>query len=80
MATVRIKHIRQSGFCASGTRVWFERYNIDYPDFLKHGIDADILEKTGDHFAFVVCKLARDEEAAEQSQLDQQEEVSDGQG
>jgi hypothetical protein len=79
MTTLRIKHIRQAGYCASGTRVWFERHNINYVEFLKNGIDVEILEATGDHFALVASQLARDEEAAGQSKPDQQQqEVSNG--
>lgn len=62
MTTVRIKHIRQAGFCASGTRAWFERYNIDYTDFLKNGIDAERILAVGDHFGNVCVEKARAEE------------------
>lgn len=63
MARMYIRHIRASGFCARGARDWAARHNIDYNDFLKNGIDCDMLEATGDHFAITVCKLAREEEA-----------------
>lgn len=62
MTTVRIKHIRQANYCASGTRAWFERYGLDYTDFLKNGIDAERILAVGDHFGLVVVERARAEE------------------
>lgn len=62
MTTVRIRHIRQAGYCASGTRVWFQRHNIDYTDFLKNGIDAEKILAVGDHLGTVVVEKARAEE------------------
>jgi arsenate reductase-like glutaredoxin family protein len=73
MTTMHIRHIRASGYCARGAREWAKRHGIDYNNFLKHGIDCDLLEQTGDHFALTVCKLAREEEA-------KQKEANDGQG
>jgi hypothetical protein len=65
VTTVRIRHVRQANLCASGTRAWFQRYNIDYTHFLKHGIDAEVLIATGDHFAHVVVEKAKAEEGAQ---------------
>lgn len=36
------------GFCAAGTRRWFEAYSLDFRDFLKNGIDAAKFLATGD--------------------------------
>lgn len=74
MARMYIRHIRAGGFCARGARDWAARHNINYNDFLQNGIDCEVLEATGDHFAIAVCKLAREEE---QQQLN---EVNNGQG
>jgi arsenate reductase-like glutaredoxin family protein len=63
MTTVRIRHVRQANLCASGTRAWFERHNINYPDFLKNGIDAEAILALGDHFGNVVVSKAKEEEA-----------------
>jgi hypothetical protein len=72
MTRMYVRHIRASGLCMRGARAWAERHNINYTEFLKHGIECDVLEATGDHFALTVCKLAREEEA-------QKNEVSNGQ-
>lgn len=66
MTTLFIRHIRDSGFCAAGAREWAKRHNINYIDFLQNGIDCDVLEQTGDHFALTVCRYAREQEAAQQ--------------
>jgi hypothetical protein len=75
MTQMHIRHIRAAGFCARGAREWARRHNINYTEFLQHGIDCDLLEKTGDHFALTVCRLAREEEEAQNKG-----EVNNGQG
>lgn len=69
MARMYIRHIRAGGFCARGARDWAARHNIDYNDFLKNGIDCEVLEATGDHFAITVCKLAREEEQQQRNEV-----------
>jgi hypothetical protein len=73
MTRAYVRHIRASKLCMRGARAWCARHNINYTDFLQNGIDCDVLAATGDHFALIVCKIAREEEAA-----GQQEEVSNG--
>jgi hypothetical protein len=70
MTTVRVRHIRQAGFCASGARDWFRRHDLDYPAFLRDGVDAEVLEKLGDHFGNQVVALARAEEQAQLKEAD----------
>lgn len=65
-------HIRQGGYCMRGARAWCERYNINYTQFVLHGIDVEIIEANGDAFAMHVCQLAREEHASKGA--------SDGQG
>jgi hypothetical protein len=72
MTRAYVRHIRASGLCMRGARAWCARYNINYTEFLQHGIECDVLEATGDHFAITVSKAAREEAAR------QQEEVSNG--
>lgn len=69
---VRRKHLAANDICARGSRVWFAQHGFDYNDFLKNGIAAEKLEATGDHFALLASRTAREEAA--------QKEVSDGQG
>lgn len=58
---VHMRHVRQANLCSSGMRAWAERHGIDALDFIRHGIPAERLEATGDHFALAVCKIARAE-------------------
>lgn len=59
--TVFIRHIRAANLCAGGAREWFNRQGIDWNDFLTNGVSAEILEETGDPFAFRVTAIARQE-------------------
>lgn len=58
---LRIHHIRQAGYCARGARAWAKRHNINYTQFLQDGIDIEVFEAIGDHFALEVCAVARKE-------------------
>lgn len=49
---------RRVGLCARGTRAWFKKYNLDYSDFLKNGIDEESLLATRDAFAVAVVEQA----------------------
>lgn len=69
MTMLHIRHIRQGGYCARGAREWAKRHNINYTEFLQRGIDCDVIEKIGDHFAMTVCRLAREEEATQQQEV-----------
>jgi len=60
MTTVTMRHIRQCKLCSSGTRAFFNKHGFDWNDFLKHGIDANELENTGDAMAKRVAKAAKD--------------------
>ena len=51
-----------------GARTWADRYNINYTQFVLHGIDVEVIEKIGDAFSLHVCKLAREEHAAKGEQ------------
>ena len=45
---VRIEHLRQLRYCASGVRAFFARYGLDYAHFLAEGIEAqELLQKSG---------------------------------
>ena len=55
---VRMEHIRQAKMCSKGTRAFFERHGLDWCDFLKNGLEADILRATGDAMACRVADIA----------------------
>jgi hypothetical protein len=53
---------KRAGFCRNGARQWFAAHDLDWTDFVKHGIDAEILKATGDALALMLvawaCKRA----------------------
>ena len=62
---ITMAHVRQvrgfskkPGFCAAGTRDWFAKYNLDYRDFVKNGIDEEKLLATGDAMAIATVEQA----------------------
>jgi len=46
-----MRHLRAARLCARGGRAWFERHGFSWADFLRDGIDADILRATKDALA-----------------------------
>ena len=55
---VTMRHLRtipgfskDPGFCSSGGRAFFTRYNLDWSNFLRNGIDSELLLNTGDALA-----------------------------
>jgi hypothetical protein len=59
MTTVKLEHLRKLRYCSNGVRKFFAKYNLDYNNFLKHGIDAKELEKTNDGMALEAIKEAQ---------------------
>jgi hypothetical protein len=47
--------------CSRGARHFFERHGLDWPKFLREGIDADELAATGDAMAIRVAEIAEQE-------------------
>ncbi len=39
------------GYCLPGTRLFFIKYKLNYRNFIRYGIDSEILLKTRDHYA-----------------------------
>jgi hypothetical protein len=52
---------RRDGFCAKGVRRWFAMHDLDYPDFLKNGIDEEVLLATNDPMALATVEQAHGE-------------------
>lgn len=68
---VTLAHVRsvpgfgpRPGFCSRGTRAWFARHGLSWSAFVREGVDAAVLEATGDAFALAVVAHARAQEAA----------------
>lgn len=60
---VTITDIRLAGHCVSGTREWFNAYDLDFRDFIRNGMDSDILLATGDGLAQQVIERKIEREA-----------------
>lgn len=56
---VTIRHLRELRLCGPGSKKWFEDHGFDWKDFVRNGLDADLLEATGDPFALEAVRLAR---------------------
>lgn len=46
-----MKHLRQLQYCASGVRTFFKQHQLDYTQFLSHGMDAQVLLDKTQHDA-----------------------------
>lgn len=56
---VRMEDVRAAKMCSSGARAFFQRHGLDWQEFLRDGIEAEILVKTGDAMALQVVEVAR---------------------
>ena len=56
--TIYMRDIRAAKMCSRGARDWFARYGLDWPAFLKSGIDSETLIKTGCPMARTVVEVA----------------------
>ena len=56
---VTMRDIRAAKMCSSGTRAFFKRHGLDWHSFLKEGIQAELLESTGDAMAIRLVEVAR---------------------
>lgn len=61
MTTVRLRHIREAGYCAAGARAFARRHGFDWPRFLREGISAQALVGADDAMAARVIERARAE-------------------
>jgi len=56
---ITMLHVRQAKMCSRGARDFFARHDLDWQKFLSEGIDAKLLEETGDAMAIEVVKVAK---------------------
>lgn len=60
MADARAASVAGQGvLCAPGIRGWFRRYGLDLRRFLREGLPADEVTRTGDAFALRAVEHAR---------------------
>ena len=55
---IRMCHIRKAKMCCHGTRSFFYKNNLDWKDFVKNGIEEEMLLKTNDAMAQHVVEIA----------------------
>ena len=60
---VTITDIRLAGHCVAGARDWFKAYDLDFREFIRNGMDSDILLATGDGLAEQVVERKLEREA-----------------
>ena len=63
MTRVTIQDLRDARYCLAGVRPWFRRQDLDWQDFLAHGIEAERLRATGDALIEPVIRIAEMREA-----------------
>ncbi len=57
MTRVYIHHARAilgptgAGYCSRGMRLFAQKHNLDFNDFIKNGVDAEVLLATDDEMA-----------------------------
>lgn len=55
---IYMQDMRNAKMCAKGVRAFFIRHGFDHQDFLKNGIDAQLLLATNDTMAIQVVEIA----------------------
>lgn len=52
-------------YCNPGARRWFKLHGLDWNEFIRDGVDSEVLIATGDAMAFAVVEEAKKEWAVE---------------
>lgn len=60
---ITTEHTSAFGYCCRGMRVFAARYNLDYRDFIKNGIDSEVLLSLDDALATDIVRFAEEWEA-----------------
>lgn len=58
---VRFQHLRLVRYCPDGTQAWWLKHGLDWRDFVRNGIDGQVLLDTGDPMARKLVEAARDD-------------------
>ena len=56
---IRLADCRKVLYCSKGIRMFFAKYNLDYSDFLRNGIEAEELLALNDSMANKVVEAKR---------------------
>ena len=57
---ITMRDVRAAKMCSRGARVFCVRNGLDWSEFIKHGIDAKVIEATGDSMAIQLVEVARE--------------------
>lgn len=58
---ITINHVRKAGHCSKGARSWFERHDLDFKEFIRNGMNEEVLIVKGDALILRVIELAHEE-------------------
>jgi orotate phosphoribosyltransferase len=58
---VTMQHVRAAGYCVAGTRVFCQRYGLDFRELVHEGLPIHALLAIDDAMAHAVVALAVDE-------------------
>ena len=56
---ITMRDLRACKMCSRGARKFFERHNLDWNDFIKNGVDCDVVAQTKDAMAMKVVEHVR---------------------
>jgi len=56
---IKLEHARALGYCTRGVRVFGKKHKLDLTDFLKNGIDEEILAKLNDDMSNKMIEVAK---------------------
>ena len=56
---ITMRHVRKAGMCSHGGRAFAKKYNFDWNDFLRHGVEEEILLDTKDAMMIRLVEVAR---------------------
>lgn len=57
---ITMRDVRAAKMCSRGARVFCARNGLDWAEFIKHGLDAKVIEATGDAMAKQLVEVARE--------------------
>ncbi|AOR76563.1 hypothetical protein [Novosphingobium resinovorum] len=62
MTRVVVSDLRTAGYCVDGAELWFKAHDLNFRDFIKHGLDVEVVRPIGDPFSQRVIAIAEERE------------------
>ena len=59
---IYLRHLRLVGYCVPSSRAWAKQHGVDWREFVRDGLDATVLESSGDALAMKLVEVARAEQ------------------